>query len=137
MVVKDKRIKKCGNPNCIIHKNNRKFETEDLFCTVCQERLVYACVRCGAIFDSKGIDDTICPACKEVHARRIANLKAKADVVGKGVGTAAEVMGVAATVVAGPAGAKIAKVAPAAGKIIVKAKPVAAAVNGVVKAVKK
>ena len=43
----------------------RKFEPEDIYCTVCQEKPVYACVRCGEIFDSNGVDDIICSSCKE------------------------------------------------------------------------
>ena len=135
--VKDKRIKRCGNPDCIIHKNGRRFEPEDRYCTVCQEPLVYACSRCGEIFESKGIDDIICENCREAIAGKQAKRKARVGKIGKGAGNAAKVAGVAANVVAGPAGKKIGDVAPAVGKVIVKAKPAASAVVGVAKAIKK
>ena len=120
--VRDRRIKKCANESCIIHKNNRTFEPEDLYCTVCQEPLVYACVRCGKIFESKGIDDVICDTCKEAIAGKQAKRKAQMDMIGKGAGKAVKIAGTAATVIAVPGGkiGKAAAVAAAAAKAMKK-----------------
>ena len=136
-VAKDRRIKMCPNEECINHKNRRYFLPEDIFCTICQDELVYACARCGRIFDSEGIDDTICDTCKEAIAGKQAKRKAQMDKIGKHAGTAVKVAGVAATVVGGPAAATIGKAAPVVGKALLVAKPAAKAVNSVAKAVKK
>lgn len=134
---KDKRIKTCGNPNCVNHSNKRHFEAEDLYCTRCKEELVYCCSRCGEVFNSTGLDDQICETCKQEIAARKERRKDTADKILRGAGIAAEGVGVAAQVVAGPAGKAIGKAAPVAGKVIAKAAPAAAAAVGVSKVIKK
>ena len=136
-VAKDKRIKVCGNPDCIVHRNGRVFEPEDIYCTVCQNKLVYACARCGKIFESTGIDDIICDECKAVAAQRQAKRQARRKTIEKHAGTAVKVATATASVVGGPTGRKIAKAVPIAGVVVKKARPAAEAVGDVAKGMKK
>ena len=122
MAKDDKRLKRCGNEACIIHRNKRKFYAEDIYCTVCQEKLVYMCKRCGAVFDSQSVDDLYCDACDKHFAER------KQKVVDAAKGTADVVM-TGASVVSGVASLKSVKNMPKFGKAVAKAKPVADVIN--------
>jgi len=118
MAKDDKRLKRCANEGCIIHRNKRKFYAEDIYCTVCQEKLVYMCKRCGEAFESQGVDDLYCDRCDQFFAER----KQKAVDVAK---RTAGVVKAGADLVAVVAPMKAVKNLPKVGKVVAKAKPVA------------
>ncbi|MGO1592127.1 MAG: IBR domain-containing protein [Ancrocorticia sp.] len=62
--MKDKRIKRCPNPECEASIEKSDYGADDVYCTKCTDKLLFVCTKCGKPIEDIDPSHKICFPCQ-------------------------------------------------------------------------
>ena len=87
-MTKDTRKKGCPNPGCEKNQNHFKYNADDVYCTLCSEKLVYVCKskKCFKRIEDTDINHKYCAICEAKWEDRKKKEKDQAKKIAAGAG---------------------------------------------------